>query len=326
MTATRTQTATPTVTSVPVTVTINQAAGQTDPDFASSANKAIHFTAVFSEPVTGFTAADISFSGTTLQGTLTATVSEITPFDGTTYNVAVRGMLPKGTVFVSIPAGKVNSISRPLATNAASTSTDNNIIVDYVLVEFMSTASKDGWLLESSETSNIGGSLNSAANTISVGDDTSDRQYRGLVDFATGSLPDAAVLFSVNLRVVEASLTGTSPFTTHGSLKAEVKSGFFGTAGALQNPDFEDAFDKSACNFESAPEFIEAIGATYRCIIFDAATPYINLTGSTQFRLRFATDDNDDMSADLFSFYSGDFSSPSQRPRLFVKYYIPPAP
>lgn len=326
ITATATVTRTPTLTSTPVTVTINQAGTQSDPDYADSASKKLHFTAVFSEGVTGFTGSDISFAGTTLTGTITATVTETGPMNGTTYDVAVKGMLPKGTLFVSIPANKVNSAAHPSVTNQASTSTDNSVVFDYVLVEFTSTDSKDGWLLESSETSNVGGSLNSSATTISLGDDTSDRQYRGMVDFATGSIPDSAELYSINLRVVEASITGANPFTTHGQLKAEIKSPFFGTAGALQNPDFEDSPDKSACNFESVPEFIEAVGTAYRCVVFDVAYPYVNLTGTTQFRLRFATDDNDDMSADLFSFYSGDWTALGQRPRLFVKYYIPPTP
>jgi hypothetical protein len=309
----------------PLTVTINQAATQTDPDFASSASKKIHFTAVFSEPVNGFTAADISFTGTTLMGTLTASVTQIAPMDGTTYDVGVKGMIPKGTVFVSIPANKANSIARGVG-NQASTSTDNSVIVDYVLVEFTSTDSKDGWVLESTETSGVGGSLDSTSTVSRVGDNASDQQYRSIVDFATGSLPDSAVLFSVNLRVIEHSITGTNPFTTHGALKLEVKSGFFGTAGALQNSDFESAPDKSACNFETVPEFLEAIGTAYRCIVFESAYPYINLTGTTQFKMRFATDDNDDMSADIFSFYTGDYGGLTQRPRLFVKYYIPPAP
>lgn len=308
------------------TVTINQAASQSDPDFASSASKSIHFTAVFSEAVSGFTGSDISFKGTTLQGTLSAIVTEIAPMDGTTYDVSVKGMLPKGTVFVNIPMDSVNSTAHPTATNIEATSADDNVTVDYVLVEFVSTASKDGWLLESSETSGVGGSLNSISTTIPLGDDASDQQYRGLIDFATGSLPDTALIFSVNLRIVEFSVTGINPFTTHGLLKSEIQSDFFGTAGALQTPDFEFAPDQSACNFETVPEIIEAVGAAYRCILFQSAFPSINLTGSTQFRLRFATDDNDNMSADQFNFYSGDYGGATQRPRLFIKYYIPPAP
>lgn len=322
-TATPTRTWTPTLTLVPVTVRINQAAGQTDPDFADSAAKKIHFTVVFSEPVIGFTASDVSFAGTTLTGMLSAVVTD--SGDHATYDVSVHGMLPKGTVFASIPASTAASIAHPGMVNQASTSTDNNITVDYVLVEFGSTNTKDGWVLESDENSNLGGSLDTTSITARLGDDALNRQYRSILDFATGTLPDSAELFSVNLRIIEYNITGTNPFTTHGLFKSEIKSGFFSTAGALQLPDFEDSPDKSACNFEMVPETL-AVGTAYRCIVFASAYPYINLTGSTQFKLRFTSDDNGDMNADTFSFYSGDYAGLSQRPRLFVKYYVPPAP
>jgi hypothetical protein len=52
-------------------VTINQAAGQADPTSTSP----IEFTAVFSEPVTGFGDGDIDLSGSTAGGTLAATVT-----------------------------------------------------------------------------------------------------------------------------------------------------------------------------------------------------------------------------------------------------------
>src|SRR5256886_9575627 len=54
----------------PPTVTINQAAGQADPTSTSP----INFTAVFSEPVSGFTGTDVTIGGTA-GGTKTVTVS-----------------------------------------------------------------------------------------------------------------------------------------------------------------------------------------------------------------------------------------------------------
>jgi len=53
------------------------------------------------------------------------------------------------------------------------------------------------------------------------------------------------------------------------------------------------------------------------------ARPYINKTGSTQFRLRFKLDDNDDMGADYMKFYSGNFTTTSSRPLLIIQYYLP---
>ena len=98
-------------------MTINQAAGQADPTSASP----INFTLTFSETVTGFTAGDISFAGSTAGGTLTAAVTGTGP----TYNVAVSGMTGTGNVVVSVPAGAATDA----AGNAslASTSTDNSV-------------------------------------------------------------------------------------------------------------------------------------------------------------------------------------------------------
>src|SRR5207247_471736 len=98
------------------TVTINQAAGQADPTSASP----INFTAVFSEPVSGFTGTDVTISGTA-GGTKTVTVSG----GPSTYTVAVSGMTTSGTVIATIAAGVANDAAGNL--NTASTSTDNSV-------------------------------------------------------------------------------------------------------------------------------------------------------------------------------------------------------
>src|SRR5207244_11686095 len=98
------------------TKSINQAAGQADPTYSSP----INFTAVFSEPVSGFSGAGVTISGTA-GVTKTATVSG----GPSTYNVAVSGMSSAGTVIASIPAGVAqDAAGNP---NTASTSTDNSV-------------------------------------------------------------------------------------------------------------------------------------------------------------------------------------------------------
>jgi hypothetical protein len=97
-------------------VTINQAAGQPDPTTTSP----INFTVVFGESVTGFTGADVSFTGSTAGGTLVANVTG----SGATYNVAVSGMTTRGTVIATIPAG---AATNGATTNTASTSSDNTV-------------------------------------------------------------------------------------------------------------------------------------------------------------------------------------------------------
>ncbi len=107
------------------TVTINQAAGQTDP----TAGFPINFTVVFSEPVTGFTASDITFSGSNIN-TAQAVVS-ITG-SGANYNVAVGGNLVSngGTLRVGVLG---NAAQDALGNSSfASTSTDNAVTLDNV--------------------------------------------------------------------------------------------------------------------------------------------------------------------------------------------------
>ena len=96
-------------------VTVDQAAGQADPTSASP----IQFTAVFSEAVTGFTAADVVLGGTA--GATTASISGAGP----TYTISVTGMGPTGTVTATIPAGAATDGTGN--TSLASTSTDNTV-------------------------------------------------------------------------------------------------------------------------------------------------------------------------------------------------------
>ncbi len=98
------------------TVTINKAVGQADPATASP----IHFTAVFSEPVTGFTDLDVVLTGTAGATTVVVTGG------GTTYDIAVSGMTSAGTVVASIP-GRAASDAAGNGSQP-STSTDNNVL------------------------------------------------------------------------------------------------------------------------------------------------------------------------------------------------------
>lgn len=100
-------------------VTINQATGQADPTKATLVN----YTVVFSEPVTGFTASDVTLGGTA--GASSVSMYETVPWDGTTYNVAVSGFIRPGTVTAAVSAGAAADAAGN--TSLASTSTDNSI-------------------------------------------------------------------------------------------------------------------------------------------------------------------------------------------------------
>ncbi len=104
----------------PPSVSLEQASGQPDPTNVPP----INFVVVFSEPVTGFDGSDVIISGTA--GATTATVTQIAPNDGTTYNVAVSGMTIGGTVIADIKAGAGTDASGNA--NTASVSLDKTVI------------------------------------------------------------------------------------------------------------------------------------------------------------------------------------------------------
>jgi hypothetical protein len=176
---------------------------------------------------------------------------------------------------------------------------------------------EDGWVLESSEASNVGGSMNAAQTTFNVGDAAGDKQFRSLLSFNTASLPDNAVITAVTFKVMQQSVAGTNPFTTHGNLMLDVRKGPFAGNAALQLADFQATANKSGMVIPNTP----AAGWYVRNLPANTLT-LINKVGVTQFRLRFALDDNDDLAADLIRFFSGN-APVANRPKLIIRYYIP---
>jgi hypothetical protein len=100
---------------VPPAVTLNQAAGQTDPASASP----VRFTAVFSEPVADFASGDVTVAGTA-GGSRTITVTG----GPLTYDVAISG-ITDGTVIATVAAGAAHDAAGNAS--SASTSADNTV-------------------------------------------------------------------------------------------------------------------------------------------------------------------------------------------------------
>jgi predicted outer membrane repeat protein len=190
-----------------------------------------------------------------------------------------------------------------------------------VAKSFASAGTQDGWVLESTETSSIGGTMNAAGAALRVGDDAQDRQYRSLVSFDTAALPDHAVIASARLKLKAAGLVGTNPFTTHMGLKVDIRQPYFGPGAALATGDFQAPAGAAAVGtFNATP----STDAWYSAVLGSAAYPQVNPAGTTQFRLRFLKDDDDNLQADYIKFYSGDYAlDPSFRPQLIVRYYLP---
>jgi competence ComEA-like helix-hairpin-helix protein len=181
-----------------------------------------------------------------------------------------------------------------------------------------SAGAYDGWVLESTETSNKGGTMNATTATFNVGDAAADKQYRSILSFNTAGLPDNAVITAVTLKFRQQGVIGTNPFSTHGKLIIDMIKGVFSSNRVLQRTDFQAAASKNGVvaipNTPSAGWYTKGLPAS--------ALKLINKTGVTQIRLRFALDDNDDLAADYLRFYSGNAPA-SYRPQLIIQYYTP---
>jgi hypothetical protein len=186
---------------------------------------------------------------------------------------------------------------------------------------FSSIDAQDGWILECSEISGTGCTMNSTSTTFNLGDDATKKQYRGILSFSTGGLPDNAVITKVTLKLQKSAIVGGgNPVTMFGGFMVDIKNGFFGTAAMLQAGDFQAAGSKTYGPFAPAPV------SNWYSIDLTSAKAYVNklATGSglTQIRLRFKLDDNNNTVANYLSLFSGNAPAAS-RPQLIVTYYVP---
>jgi uncharacterized repeat protein (TIGR02543 family) len=180
-----------------------------------------------------------------------------------------------------------------------------------------SAPANDGWILESAEASNAGGSLNSAATTLVLGDDGSDREYRAILHFDTSALPDTAVVTNMTLKVKQqGSVMGADPFS-FASLYVDMRKPSFGNA-LLQSTDFNFAANK----VKSAVFNPNAVSGWFSARFNTGGKLYVNRTGVTQLRLYFSTGDNNNSITDFIRFYSGNASA-GDRPKLLITYYVP---
>jgi hypothetical protein len=187
---------------------------------------------------------------------------------------------------------------------------------------FYSQSTYDGWVRESGENTNKGGITNTKWLTCLVGDDDWDRQYRTFLHFNTSRIPDTAIVTQITLQYKQHSIIGSDPYADHGVVWADIRQGFYSGSPVLQRLDFAAA---SSMNF--AGQFAQVTSPcaypVYRTQLKTNALQYLNLTGSTQFRLRFAIDDDNDNTADYIKVFCGDMPIPFNRPVLRVWYYEP---
>lgn len=284
----------------------------------------VNFKVIFSNRVSGVDREDFRLVST-IPG---SAISGITSDSETTYTVRVNAGKGNGTLRLDVVDNDsiTDTAGNPLggigAGNGGFTAGEiyiiNKSITTIKTSVFKSQSSYDGWVLESGEDTNRGGSLNYDTATLFVGDDAKDKQYRGIVSFDTSSLPNNAVVLQVQLKIKRREIEGSDPFATHGKLLSEIRSGTFGNIAILQTGDFSAAATRGYVQ----DLFVELTPGWYATELHNANLALVNKSGTTQFRLSFGKDDNDDLNADYVKFYSGNALS-AYMPQLIVTYYVP---
>jgi glucose/arabinose dehydrogenase len=183
---------------------------------------------------------------------------------------------------------------------------------------FNSEAANDGYVIETSENSNIGGVTQPDTNLIRLGDQVNDRQIRALFSFNTTDLPDNATILSAVLQFRKYGIVGGDPFTLLGALQADIRLGSFGSSPTLESGDFQAPASRANIggNLTSLPDNWYSLGLSRGSI-------FINKTGETHLRLRFTVDDNDNNANDYVNIYSGNIPADANKPKLIVRYFIP---
>ena len=301
-------------------VTIEQHPNQADP----ATRLPVRFTVTFSEPInTGdFTTDVIRQIGTARKITW-----NIFPAGNNRDFILSAAKSTFGTLIPVIPPDQVRDLVGN--SNRGSTSTDNSVVFSPIptptpvppTISFTAASFGpfDGWILESSENSGLGGTLDAAGTSFFLGDNAQDKQYRVILHFNTISLPDTAVITKATLKIRKQGVVGSNPFNALGSLRVDMHKPFFGTTLGLAIDDFQATAGKPVV----ATFWVTPVNNWYVAVVNAAGRAYINRSGYTQFRLYFAADDNNNNIADYMKFFSGDYANASVRPTLFIQYYVP---
>ena len=185
----------------------------------------------------------------------------------------------------------------------------------------VSTASQDGWVLESTATSSVGGSKSSAGSTIPIGDTAQKQQRVGIFSFdlAAAGLT-APQIAGVILGLKPAGYCGTtSPFPSLGHLLVDVRTGSFANNPALQAKDFQAlATRRAAWNLDGTLTTEGWLAQELSPADFQS----LNWAGVTQLRVRFAKGNNSNARADCLKIYSSEEPTHLVQPQLVVDYYV----
>jgi exo-beta-1,3-glucanase (GH17 family) len=162
-------------------------------------------------------------------------------------------------------------------------------------------------------------SLDATGTTFLVGKGLEGRQYSASLSFNTSGLQDGAVVTSIKLKVRSAGVAGRDPLNNRQNLTVDICRPPTLKTGRTQAVNARVSVN---CN-EGVGILVRNPNSGWYTVDFQpAALQSINLSGSTQFRLRMSEPASQDASRAYIKFYSGEAADPNS-PVLMVKYSLP---
>lgn len=189
----------------------------------------------------------------------------------------------------------------------------------------VSSGTTDGHVLESAQNSTVGGSISAGSTTFRLGDDASNRAYRPVLSFDTSALPDNAIVIQATIGITRVgNIIGSIPIgipnSQFGDILVDLATPSIGTL-ALEPGDWQAPATADAVSKFAWPAYLS--GMTIYSRLEDEFAHLVSTTESTQFRVRYATDDDGDGTADYVSYASSNHSDSAYRPTLAIEYYVP---
>ena len=233
------------------------------------------------------------------------------PYTTITTNVTATSYLDSGlsvgTPYYYVVSGLNTAGEGPNSSEAGVT------LLSSSTVTITSVAAQDGYVRASSNANTTGGTAYPAANPSRLGDDNSNRQYKAFLSFDTSSIPKNAIILSGTLRLKRSGLTGTNPFTNHGTCYADFKGGTgFNGSTNLETADFQAAADATQVATMSNP----ANNGDWSSGSLNAAgVALIDKAAAAQYRIYFSTATDGNGVNDYISWYAGEDAT-SNRPAL----------
>jgi len=189
--------------------------------------------------------------------------------------------------------------------------------------EFTSIAAEDGLVWDTG-----GGGVGVGSDyddngdiALRIGDSANTEGYRNILSFDTSSLPDFGTILSANLEITRGRQVGfpVDPFDIFGNCIVDISSPYFGSSSSLENQDWQDASGAA-----DIARFVERDPGQNQPMLstpFNAAgLSNISTTGKTQLRFYFETSTDFDATAEFYGFYSSEWITGYQRPRLLIRY------